>query len=250
MEGRLSARRIIFELIAGEMQYVKDLDSINVVSAAPIASADRALTGAPQMYIQPLQTADPPIVPPQRLQAFVTDVFHNVGQLVYHHRRLLEALHAIQQDEHPRIKTITAAVLDAFLNFRDAYLEYIPNYPIAAYRIEDEKATNPRFREFHDVRMPFPCACVPLTARAASRAPPGREPAGHEGVREPADPAPAAVPAAHGERAEGDAGRARGPAHDPAAARGHQGARQGDRARRRGRGAEGRALAVQLEPRV
>jgi hypothetical protein len=103
------------------------------------------------MYVQPLSTANPPIVPPQRLSAFLTDGFHNVGQLVHHHRRLLESLHAIQQDEHPLIHTITAAVLDAFLNFRDAYLDYIPNYPIAAYRIEDEKANNPRFKEFHDV---------------------------------------------------------------------------------------------------
>lgn len=40
---------------------------------------------------------------------------------------------------------------DAVLNFRDAYLEYVPNYPIAAYRIDDEMANNPLFKDFVDV---------------------------------------------------------------------------------------------------
>ena len=29
--------------------------------------------------------------------------------------------------------------------------EYIPNYPIAAYRIDDEMANNPQFKSFVDV---------------------------------------------------------------------------------------------------
>jgi hypothetical protein len=130
------------------MTYVRDLENITV------------------MYIEPLRTADPPVVPPQRLAGFIADVFHNVAQLVHHHRRLLERLYAIQQDEHPVVHSVTAAVLDAFLNFRDAYLEYIPNYPIAAYRIEDEKASNPRFKEFHDVRPRGRTPCAWLTARS------------------------------------------------------------------------------------
>jgi hypothetical protein len=145
--------RILFEVIQGEMTYVRDLENISVVCVSlrtPMMPAHRRT----QMYIEPLRTADPPIIPPQRLNQFITDVFHNVGQLVHHHRKLLELLHHTQQDEHPVIHSVTAAVLDAFLNFRDAYLEYIPNYPIAAYRIEDEKANNPRFKEFHDVRVP------------------------------------------------------------------------------------------------
>jgi hypothetical protein len=104
-----------------------------------------------QVFIQPLRNSDVPILPSQRLNSFIVDVFHNYGQLVFHHRKLLENLHRIQQEEHPLIHSVTAVLLDAFLNFRDAYLEYVPNYPIAAYRIEDEKANNPKFREFHDV---------------------------------------------------------------------------------------------------
>lgn len=65
-----------------------------------------------------------------------------------HHRRLLDRLHEIQRDEHPRIRTITAPVFDAALNWRDAYLEYIPNHPIATYRVDEEMAQNPLFKSF------------------------------------------------------------------------------------------------------
>jgi hypothetical protein len=37
------------------------------------------------------------------------------------------------------------------LNFRGAYLEYVPNYPVAAYRIDDEMANNPQFKDFVEV---------------------------------------------------------------------------------------------------
>ncbi|KIK53944.1 hypothetical protein GYMLUDRAFT_49117 [Collybiopsis luxurians FD-317 M1] len=129
---------IMFELIKGEMAYVKDLENIDV------------------MYIQPLRDADPPVIPRDRLDTFISDVFHNFNELHAHHRRLVEKFHEIQREEHPVIRSITAAVFDAALNFRDAYMEYIPNYPIAAYRIDDEMANNPAFKTFVDqcVRHP------------------------------------------------------------------------------------------------
>ncbi|KAG7094177.1 hypothetical protein E1B28_007786 [Marasmius oreades] len=121
---------IIFELIKGEMAYVKDLENIGVI------------------YIRPLRDANPPVIPPDRLEQFVTDVFHNYAELFVHHRRLLEKLQEIQREEHPVIRSITAAVFDAALNFRDAYLEYITHYPISEYRIDEELAQNPVFKKF------------------------------------------------------------------------------------------------------
>ena len=107
------------------------------------------------MYIQALRDADPPIIPPERLERFMTDVFHNFAELHAHHRRLVDALHVIQREEHPRIRSIIATVLDAALNFRDAYLEYIPNYPIAAYRLDEEMNINLSFRAFVEVFAAF-----------------------------------------------------------------------------------------------
>ncbi|TFK71429.1 hypothetical protein BDN72DRAFT_837648 [Pluteus cervinus] len=129
---------IIFELIKGEMTYVRDLENIE------------------KIFLRPLRNANPPIIPPDRLNSWTTDVFHNFGEIYAHHRKLLGQLHDIQLEEHPRIKSIVAPLFDAALNFREAYLEYIPNYPIAEYRINDEMEKNPAFKTFIDecVRHP------------------------------------------------------------------------------------------------
>lgn len=103
------------------------------------------------MYIRPLREIDPPIIPQVRLESFIQDVFHNFSELHAHHLKLLDQLHEIQREEHPTIRSITAPLFDAALNFRDAYMEYVPNYPIAAYRIDDEMATNPLFKSFCEV---------------------------------------------------------------------------------------------------
>lgn len=131
---------LIFELIKGEMAYVRDLENIETI------------------YLRPLRNADPPIVPFERLDQFLQDVFHNFQELHSHHRRLVEKLHEIQLEEHPRIKSITAAIFDAALNFREAYMEYIPNYPIASHRIDEEMANNPYFKAFVDESCRHPDA--------------------------------------------------------------------------------------------
>jgi hypothetical protein len=104
------------------------------------------------MYVRPLRNAEPPIIPHERLENFLTDVFHNFLELHAYHRRLIDRLHQIQRDEHPKIRSITSAMMDAALNFREAYMEYIPNYPIAAYRIDEEIANNPDFKAFVNVK--------------------------------------------------------------------------------------------------
>ena len=105
------------------------------------------------MYIQPLRSIDPPIIPRERLETFIRGVFCNLGELYMHHQRLLDRFFEIQVGEHPIIRSITAPIYDAVLNSRRAYLEYISKYPIVAYRIEDEMANNPRFKAFVDVSL-------------------------------------------------------------------------------------------------
>lgn len=106
------------------------------------------------MYIRPLRTAIPPIIDGEKgkLERFIDDVFHNYQELLEHHKKLVAAFHEIQREQHPVIKSITAPMMDAALNFREAYMEYIPNYPIAAYRIDDEMANNSAFKAFVEVR--------------------------------------------------------------------------------------------------
>ncbi|KAF7317781.1 hypothetical protein MKEN_00865900 [Mycena kentingensis (nom. inval.)] len=126
---------IIFEVIKGEMAYVKDMQSIQT------------------LYVEPLRNAQPPIIPHNRLDMFIQEVFHNFSEIAEHHARLLEKFHELQREQHPAIRSITSLMFDAALNFRDAYMEYIPNYPIAAYRIDDEMANNPDFKSFVDQQV-------------------------------------------------------------------------------------------------
>lgn len=46
------------------------------------------------------------------------------------------------------IDSVAAVLYTAITEVHDAYMEYIPNYPIAAYRIDEEMAANPLFKEF------------------------------------------------------------------------------------------------------
>ncbi|KNZ75187.1 Rho1 guanine nucleotide exchange factor 1 [Termitomyces sp. J132] len=129
-KGEIKRQAIIFELIKGEMSYVKDLESIS------------------NMYIVPLRTAEPPIIPQDRVETFIHDVFHNFRELFDHHSQLVKEFHRIQREQHPIIGSIIEPLTHAALQFREAYQDYIPNYPIAAYRIDDEMANNPAFKAF------------------------------------------------------------------------------------------------------
>ncbi|QRV73994.1 Rho1 guanine nucleotide exchange factor 1 [Ceratobasidium sp. AG-Ba] len=121
---------VIFELIKGEMEYVKDLELLDA------------------LFIQPLLNENPPIIPRERVEHWVSRVFSNFADVHLHHRRMLDRLHEIQREEHPIIRSISAPVFDAALNWRDAYMVYIPHYPIAEYTVDEEKANNKEFKAF------------------------------------------------------------------------------------------------------
>jgi len=134
------------------MAYVKDLENITHVSFFNIIQLRQlSYFFLSKIYIEPLRQAELPIIARDRLEDFIQEVFHNYLQLYVHHKRLVEKLQEIQREQHPNIHSITAAMYDAALNWREAYMEYIPNYPIAAYRIDEEMANNLAFRTFVDV---------------------------------------------------------------------------------------------------
>ena len=146
-----------------------------------------------QIFRKPIMEAETPIIPPERQDQFLQEVFHNFEELVIHHKRLVETLHEIQLEQHPRITSITAAIFDAALNFREAYMEYIPNYPIATYRIEEEMRSNPDFRLFVQVRsLSWMFSSIRLQC-LERHPPPRRVQAGDEGVYQPSHPSSAAV---------------------------------------------------------
>lgn len=147
------------------------------------------------MYVRPLRATNPPIITGEkdRLETWIDEVFHNYYELLEHHRRLVQAFHEIQREQHPVIRSITAPMMDAALNFREAYMEYIPNYPIAAYRIDDEMANNPAFRDFVTVRrFLFLTLLYPTILRAvctATNSSRERASFGHEELHQSSDSA-------------------------------------------------------------
>ena len=100
-----------------------------------------------------MRSTEPPIIPRERLSTFIAIVFHNFDTIRLQHRRLLDCLHAIQREEHPVIHSVTAAIFDAAQNWRDEYMKYITNFPIAKYRIVDEMRNNLAFKDFVEVRL-------------------------------------------------------------------------------------------------
>jgi RHO1 GDP-GTP exchange protein 1/2 len=118
------------------MHYVKDLENIKAVRLAIFV---RVLISSSFGLFQDEHS------PRERLDLFINDDFHNFAELHARHLHLMDQFHEIQRGNIPP-RSITAALFDAALNFREAYMEYIPNYPIAAYRVDDEVANNPHSR--------------------------------------------------------------------------------------------------------
>jgi len=104
-----------------------------------------------QMYIDALRKATPPVVSPDRLDLLIEDVFHNLPDLLSHHKHLIEELHDTQDKEYLRTQSIAGVVFDAVLKFWDTYVKYIYNYPVAMHRLNDESAKNLKFKAFIDV---------------------------------------------------------------------------------------------------
>jgi hypothetical protein len=98
---------------------------------------------------KPSPTGDPPPIPigPDR-DDFIREVFANHRELVWHVSRFVEALHIRQREEQPIIHSIGDLFLDAALEWQNAFITYVANYPIAKSRIGREQSINPRFNQF------------------------------------------------------------------------------------------------------
>lgn len=113
--------------------------------------------GQPQMYIQPLCSVNPPIIPPEQLGTFIQNVFCNIGDLHTHHKQLLDQFFEIQRNEHPIIRSVTTVMHNAILKLKEVYLEYAVRYPTAEYLISDEMEINQKLEAFVEVSLPAHC---------------------------------------------------------------------------------------------
>ena len=138
------------------MAYVKDLENIEYVGRIHFPRPSYWKTSPRSRLTPDVRSADLLIISSERLETFIWDVFHNFGELRTHHRRLLDQIFEIHTEEYPIIRNIAAPMYNMFLNFVDAYLKYVSNHPIVEYRIDEEMANNPLFKDFVEVSSPLP----------------------------------------------------------------------------------------------
>lgn len=115
------------------MEYVADLETME------------------SLFVDGLRQADVPIIDRSRLEIFLDDAFHNYRSLLEVHSDLLEKLHDRQTKQHPQLGTVSDLLLDAALNWQDAYMEYVTHYPISKAKVQEEQQRNPRFATFLEV---------------------------------------------------------------------------------------------------
>ena len=118
------------------------------------------------MFVDGLLNADPPIISPDHLLSFVSEVFGNIDAIASHHQRMLGALFSRQREQHPLVQSVTDIILDsqsdrsiisscnaksyhpASLLFCPDYETYIKSYPIAEARHRSELKKNSTYREW------------------------------------------------------------------------------------------------------
>ncbi|EGN99254.1 hypothetical protein SERLA73DRAFT_168758 [Serpula lacrymans var. lacrymans S7.3] len=131
---------VLFEVFKSERDYVSDMELVR------------------EVFTEPLQSASPPVIPQERLQGFVREVFWNLDQILSHHQRMLGSLFARQRDQHPLVQSVTDIILETSFQFRNEYESYIKHYPLAEEGHRAELKSNQKYQEFiqqcsHDPRI-------------------------------------------------------------------------------------------------
>ncbi|KAG1781631.1 hypothetical protein EV702DRAFT_1177351 [Suillus placidus] len=121
---------VLFELFKSERDYVEDLKLVT------------------EVFIEPLKFANPPVIAPDKLRAFVLEVFWNLGQITVHHEHMLAALFERQLDQHPLVQSVTDIVLETCFQFQSEYESYIKHYPLAEERHRTELSRNKSYQVF------------------------------------------------------------------------------------------------------
>jgi hypothetical protein len=104
---------VLFELFKSERDYVEDLKLVTEVISIALQSDSADIL--PQVFIEPLQFANPPVIAPDKLRSFIYEVFYNLGPITVHHEHMLAALFERQLDQHPLVQSVTDIVLESEL---------------------------------------------------------------------------------------------------------------------------------------
>lgn len=118
-----------------------------------VVNSAHSLPRTSQGFVQPLRAAQPPIIAPEHVDAFLAQILLNLSDIREHSRMLLAALLARQRETPYVVKNIGDVVLSAALDWGPAYTAFTIRFPLADSIYKEEKARNPRFKEFFMVRQ-------------------------------------------------------------------------------------------------
>ncbi|EIW84261.1 hypothetical protein CONPUDRAFT_163433 [Coniophora puteana RWD-64-598 SS2] len=129
---------VLFEVFKSERDYVADLELVR------------------QVFIEPLRSANPPVIAGDRLHAFIKELFYNLGDILAHHKRMLGLLFTRQEEQHPIIQSVTDIILEGSFSFRSDYEAYIKHYPLAEELHRTELKRNRAYQAFISARASDP----------------------------------------------------------------------------------------------
>ena len=131
-KDEIKRQSILFEVFKSEKDYVNDLELVKEVCLDSRFFKIVVPTSEPsQVFIGGLLGADPPVVSPDYLESFISEVFGNINPISSHHHRMLAALFSRQREQHPLVQSVTDIILDSQSD--------VPNFfPCAALRFTNQ----------------------------------------------------------------------------------------------------------------
>jgi RHO1 GDP-GTP exchange protein 1/2 len=123
----------INEVIYTERDFVRDMEYLRDV------------------WIKPLQTSN--IIPEERRQDFLSQVFWNINDIISVNVRLRDALNK-RQKSYAVVEKIGDILLDAVPHFAP-FVSYGAHQLYGKYEFEKEKSSNPAFAQFVEVRLRY-----------------------------------------------------------------------------------------------
>jgi hypothetical protein len=127
----IERQNILHEIVQGEDNYIQRLD---------------VLRG---LYRDRLVAAQPPVIPPKKLDRFIRDVFGKVDAVrKANEDHLLPQIKYRQQEQGPWISGFSDIFREWIRKAKHAYIEYAASFPYATFLVRQEADKNMLFRAF------------------------------------------------------------------------------------------------------
>ncbi|KAF9736490.1 hypothetical protein PMIN06_006585 [Paraphaeosphaeria minitans] len=129
----IERQNILHEIVQGEDAYMQRLDVLRM------------------LYRDRLISAQPPVVPPKKLNKFIKDVFSKVDAVKKaNEEHLLPQMKYRQQEQGPWVVGFSDIFREWIRKAKQAYIEYSSSFPYANFLVRQEADKNMLFRTFLD----------------------------------------------------------------------------------------------------